>query len=405
MSITTSQNERVLSGMRPTGALHIGHYHGVLKNWLELQNTYESFFFVADWHALTTHYNKTEMFEDSVFEMVVDWLACGINPGSATLFVQSQIPEHAELYLLLSMITPQNWLERVPSYKDRQAHHDEKDLVSYGFLGYPLLQSADILMYKSNWVPVGEDQVAHVELTREIARRFNYIYGYETDFVAKAEEAISKIGQKNAKIYYNLRKKFQEKGDTKAYEVASELVKSLQNISNMDREYLAGYLEGECRIILPEPQVLLTSAPKVLGLDGEKMSKSSNNTVSLRETDENINKKIKSMQTDPARKRRNDPGDPKKCPVWTLHQIYTDNSVQEWVKQGCTSAGIGCVDCKQPLIEALKREITPIRERALEYSNDRKTILKVIAEGNEEARDIAHDTLEEVTQAMGLAYR
>ena len=391
--------------MRPTGALHIGHYHGVLKNWLELQNTYECFFFVADWHALTTHYDKTQAFEDDVFEMIVDWLACGINPGTSTLFIQSQIVEHAELYLLLSMVTPQSWLERVPSYKDKVMNAEEGESISHGFLGYPLLQSADILIYRSNLVPVGEDQVAHIELAREIARRFNYIYGREPGFVERAGKALDRIGKKNAQIYNELRKKFQEQGDTEAQKVAIELVKSLQSISNSDRQYLEGYLEGECKIILPEPRALLTQAPKVPGLDGEKMSKSYRNTLTLRASDEEIQRKIKAMQTDPARKKRTDPGDPEKCPVWQLHKIYTDEEVQQWVKQGCTTAGIGCVDCKKPLIESIQKEIAPIRERALEYSNDKRTIRKVIAEGNEAARSVAQDTLEEVNQVMNLAYR
>ncbi len=391
--------------MRPTGRLHLGHYHGVLKQWVELQLAHECFFFVADWHALTTHYEETHDISDNVIEMVIDWLACGVNPSSATLFIQSRVAEHAELHLLLSMVTPLGWLERVPSYKEQRNHLKDRDLMTYGFLGYPLLQSADILIYKSNLVPVGEDQVSHVELTREVARRFNYLYGRETDFEKKAEEAIDKIGKKNAAMYRKLRKDYRENGDTESFGVARALLDSQQNLSVGDRERLYGYLEGSGRILLPEPAALLAEAPKMPGLDGEKMSKSYGNTISLREPDRAIETKLRTMPTDPARVRRTDPGDPEKCPVWPLHHIYSTEDTRDWVQQGCRSAGIGCIECKQPLIDAVKAEVGPIRARAAEYAEDRRTVQKIITEGNEAARAVAHDTLDEVRKAMGVSYR
>jgi len=401
----SSQNPSVLSGMRPTGRLHLGHYHGVLKNWLKLQHEYDCYFFVADWHALTTEYDNVGDISESVWEMVIDWLAVGINPGSARLFIQSRVPEHAELHLLLSMITPLGWLERVPTYKDQQERLREKELDTYGFLGYPLLQSADILMYKAGLVPVGEDQVAHVELTREVARRFNHLYGREPEFEEKAVAAVKKMGKKNARLYAELRRRYQEQGDQEALETAQALLESQQNITMGDRERLFGYLEGSGRIILPEPQALLTPAAKMPGLDGQKMSKSYGNTIGLRESPEEVERKLRTMPTDPARVRRSDPGDPEKCPVWQLHQVYADENVKAWVQEGCTTAGIGCLECKQPVIDAIRNELQPIQKRAEEYAADRNLVRKVITEGCEAARDVARDTLSEVREAMGLNYR
>lgn len=398
-------NQRVLSGMRPTGQLHLGHYHGVLKNWLKLQNEYECFFFAADWHALTTDYENPQFIADSVWEMVIDWLAVGINPGSAKIFIQSRVPEHAELHLLLSMCTPLSWLERVPSYKDQQEKLSNKDLTTYGFLGYPLLQTADIIIYKANFVPVGEDQVSHVELSREIARRFNFLYGREPGFEEKAEAAAKKMGKKNSRLYHELRRSYQEQGDEAALEKARALIESQQNISIGDRERLVGYLEGGGRMIFPEPQALLTEAAKLPGLDGQKMSKSYSNTIALRENPSSIEKKIKTMPTDPARVRRSDPGDPDKCPVWGLHQVYSDGEVKDWAQQGCRSAGIGCLECKQPVLDAILNELKPIRERIREYEDDPETVRGVISDGCEAARDEARETLDEVRQAMGLSYR
>lgn len=403
--MTNSSNRRVLSGMRPTGALHLGHYHGVLKNWIELQHEYESFFFVADWHALTTEYEDPMIIGETVWNMVIDWLAAGINPGAAKLFIQSRVPEHAELHVLLSMITPLGWLERVPSYKEQQERLDSKDLSTYGFLGYPLLQTADILIYKARFVPVGEDQVAHVELAREIARRFNYLYGRDPGFEEKAEVAARKMGKKNARLYFDLRKRFQEKGDTTALDTAHALLDSQQSISISDKERLFGYLEGGGKAIFPEPQALLTPSSKMPGLDGQKMSKSYGNTIALRENPTSVEEKLRTMPTDPARVRRTDPGDPDKCPVWKFHEIYSNDEVKEWVKKGCTTAGIGCLECKQPLIDAVLAEQAPIRERAQEYLDDPETVQGIIAEGTEAARDVARETLDDVRQAIGLVYR
>jgi tryptophanyl-tRNA synthetase len=391
--------------MRPTGQLHLGHYHGVLKNWVRLQHEYECYFFVADWHALTTHYADPSVIGESTIGMVIDWLAAGVNPGSATLFIQSRVPEHAELHLLLSMVTPLGWLERVPTYKDQQEKLKELDLSTYGFLGYPLLQSADILIYRAGLVPVGEDQVAHVELTREVARRFNHFYGREPDFEARAEAAVRKMGKKNARLYNDLRRRFQERGDREALQVAHALLEAQQNISLGDRERLFGYLDGGGKEILPEPEALLTPAAKMPGLDGQKMSKSYANTISLRETPDAVEQKIRTMPTDPARVRRNDPGDPAKCPVWQLHQIYSDDARRAWASEGCTSAGIGCLDCKQPIIDAIQAELEPMRRQAAEYEADLGAVYGIISEGCEKARDQARQTLDEVRAVMGLTQR
>ena len=403
--MSATYDRRVLSGMRPTGMLHLGHYHGVLKNWLTLQHEYDCFFFVADWHALTTEYAAPEIIADSAYEMVVDWLAVGINPGEATLFVQSRIPEHAELCLLLSMMTPLGWLERVPTYKDQQEKLAEKDLSTYGFLGYPLLQAADILIYKAGQVPVGDDQVPHVELAREVARRFNHLYGREPGFQDKAEAAARKMGKKAAKLYFDLRKRYQEKGDAEALATARAFLESQHNIALTDRERLLGYLEGSGRTILPEPEPLLAPEARMPGLDGEKMSKSYGNTIGLREAPEVITQKLRTMPTDPARVRRQDPGEPEKCPVWKFHQVYSSAEVQSWVQVGCRGAGIGCLDCKQPVIDAVLAELAPIRERALDLERDTDAVRAIIADGCEAARDVARETMDEVREAMGLVYR
>ena len=399
-----SENKRILSGMRPSGMLHLGHYHGVLKNWVALQHEYECFFSVVDWHALTTMYDNPELIQEMSMEMVIDWLASGINPGSATLFIQSQVIEHAELHLLLSMMTPLGWLERVPTYKEQQEKLKEKDLQTYGFLGYPLLQAADILIYRAGHVPVGADQVPHIEMSREIARRFNYLYGREVGFEEKAEDAIIKLGKKNAKMYRNMRKAFQEQGDDEAVQKARALIDNHASISLGDKERLIGYLEGTGKQILPEPQALLTPHSKMPGLDGQKMSKSYNNTISLREAPEDVEKKISKMPTDPARVRLTDPGDPEKCPVWQLHQVYSDEEVKSWVVQGCTSASIGCLECKRPIIDGICTELKPIQERARSYKEQPDVVKAIIQEGNDKARTAARETMEEVREAMGLKY-
>jgi tryptophanyl-tRNA synthetase len=396
--------QKVLSGMRPTGSLHLGHYHGVLKNWIELQNAYPCLFFVADWHALTTQYDDPQGIEKATWEMVIDWLAAGVDATKATLFIQSQVPEHAELHLLLSMMTPLGWLERVPTYKDQQEKLSSKDLSTYGFLGYPLLQAADILIYRADQVPVGEDQVPHIEFSREIARRFNDLYGREPGFEENAKEAVKKLGSKNARNFEQLRKYFQQEGDATAVERGLALVAEAQSLSAADRERLAGYLRGTGKTILVEPGALLTAASKMPGLDGQKMSKSYNNTITLREDAASVTQKIRRMPTDPARVRRTDPGDPEKCPVWPLHQVYSDDACRDWVQKGCRSAGIGCLECKQPVIDGILAEQAPMRERAQAYLDDPALVRKIIADGNEKARTLAQETMRDVRQAMGLNY-
>jgi tryptophanyl-tRNA synthetase len=395
---------RVLSGMRPTGSLHLGHYHGVLKNWVRLQQEYECLFFVADWHALTTHYDEPGTIERHVWDMVIDWLAAGVDPAQSTLFIQSRVPEHAELHLLLSMITPLAWLERVPTYKDQQEKLSEKDLATYGFLGYPLLQGADILIYRANRVPVGEDQVPHVEFTREVARRFNHVFGRESGFEQKAEAAVKKLGARRARLYRQLRTRYLEHGDAGALASARALLEEPQNLTLGDRERLFGYIEGGGRMILSEPQALLTDAPRMPGLDGQKMSKSYDNTITLREDADSIARKVRTMPTDPARVKRSDPGDPEKCPVWQLHLVYSDEQRKAWVQQGCRSAGIGCLECKQPVIDAVLEEQKPMRARAEQYLDDPTQVRNIIADGCEKARKLAQDTLRDVRDAMGLSY-
>lgn len=335
--------------MRPTGRLHLGHYHGVLANWIRLQHDYPCLFFVADWHALTTAYDEPGTITQNAIDMVIDWLAAGVDPEKATVFVQSQVPEHAELHLLLSMMTPLSWLERVPTYKDQQEKLTHKDLTTYGFLGYPLLQAADILIYRADKVPVGEDQVPHIEFTREIARRFNFLYG------------------------------------------------------QTGRKLPDG--EPELKTILVEPGALLTEASKMPGLDGQKMSKSYGNTIALREDEESIRKKIKTMRTDPQRVRRTDAGDPEKCPVWEFHQIYSSEEVKSWVQQGCRSAGIGCIECKQPVIEGVLKEQEPMRERARRYEENPQLVKEILAAGREKASQLARQTMHDVRSAIGVEYR
>jgi len=391
--------------MRPSGELHLGNYHGALKNWVELQYKYECYFFIADIHALTTGYEDTSKLESNVWRMVVDWLAAGLNPAACTIFIQSRVPEHSELHLLLSMITPLSWLERVPTYKDQQEQLKDRDLATYGFLGYPLLQSADILLYKPQYVPVGEDQVAHVEITREVARRCNFLFGREVDFETKVEKALKNLGSRNATQYRELRRAYQEQGHQESLEKAHALLDASTRLTVADRERLLGYLEGTGRSILIEPDALLTATPKVPGLDGRKMSKSYGNTIGLREDPDTVAKKMRAMQTDPARVRRTDPGNPDVCPVWDLHKIYSDDATREWVQNGCRSAGIGCLECKKPLIDKVVAEITTIRNRAQEYEDNHDLVRGIIAEGCEKAREVARQTLDELRQSIGMNYR
>lgn len=404
MSGLLTTNKRVVSGMRVSGNLHLGHYHGVLKNWVQLQHQYECFFFLADWHGLTTRYDEPGFMQGVIWEMVIDWLACGIQPHACNLFIQSHVPEHAELHLLLSMITPLGWLERVPTYKDQQEKINDKDIATYGFLGYPLLQSADVLLYKAEYVPVGEDQVAHIELIREVARRFNHFYGKEPNFDALAQDAIKKMGKKNGALYSKLRKEFQEQGSYESLNTARALLETQHNLSLGDIERLLGYLDGEGKIILPEPHPLLTETSKLPGIDGQKMSKSYNNTIRLRDEPKVVEKKILTMPTDPARIKRTDPGEPTKCPVWQLHQVYSNEEVKDWVVKGCRTAGIGCVDCKRPVIDAIQTELAPIQENIKNFEEDMGYVKQTISEGNEAASTEARKTLSEIRTLMGLDY-
>lgn len=401
---SVESGQRVLSGMRPTGRLHLGHYHGVLKNWLELQHTHDCFFMVADWHALTTHFESPYDIEQNIWDMIIDWLAAGINPGSASLFVQSNVPEQAELHVLLSMITPQGWLERMPSFKEHLDASGELDGTSFGFLGYPLLQSADILAYRAGLVPVGADQIAHIELTRDIARRFNHLYGKDPGFELQAEAAIKKLGKKNAKLYRSLLKRYQEQGDDEALDTARALIKEQHNISLGDRERLFGYIEGGGKVILAEPSPVLSDDARLPGLDGHKMSKTVGNAIGLRDEPEQISTKIRTMQTDPKRVRLTDAGNPEDCPVWPLHQRYCSEDTRSWVRSGCQAASIGCIDCKNALAEAMIEEHAPIRERAVQYEEDPELVKRIISEGTERARDIAKSTLDEVKTSMGLSF-
>ena len=399
---------RVLSGMRPTGALHLGHYHGALKNWVKLQQTHDCFYFVADWHALTTHYENPEVIEQSVYEMVIDWLAAGLDPERSTIFIQSRLPEHAELFTLLAMGTPLGWLERVPTYKDQIEKLKDRDLATYGFLGYPLLQAADILIYKADFVPVGEDQASHVELTREVARRFNNLYGRARDFEAKIAAALAKLPRDDARYFEKQRKAYGETGAAEALARGEGIVRKaeagVQGWTAEDSELLLGHLKGSGRTILLEPAALHTEVPKLPGLDGAKMSKSYGNAVLMRDAPEVVAKKIRGMTTDPARVRRTDPGNPSHCPVWNFHQVYSSDETKAWAAQGCKSAGIGCLDCKQPVIDAIVAEQTPWRERAETYLANPKQVHWIVEMGTERARTVARQTMKDVRDAMGLSY-
>ena len=398
-----SFKERVLSGMRPTGALHLGHYHGALKNWVRLQSLHECYYFVADWHALTTHYENREVIEANVYEMVIDWLAAGIDPERCTIFLQSRIPEHAELFTLLAMGTPLGWLERVPTYKDQQEKLKDKDLTTYGFLGYPLLQAADILIYRAHYVPVGEDQASHVELTREVARRFNHLYGREPDADIKIQASLAKLPSDSAKRLEKTRKQYQENGDGSALVGALAYLAAAPELAAPDRERLAGYLKGTGKSVLTEPQVLLTEASRLPGLDGSKMSKSYNNAIAIREDRASLEQKVRRMPTDPARIKRSDVGEPERCPVWQFHQVYSDAETRQWVQTGCRKASIGCLECKQPIIDAMLTQQQPMLERAEAYIANPRRVREIVSAGTDRARLQAQATMVEVRAAMGLA--
>jgi tryptophanyl-tRNA synthetase len=399
---------RVLSGMRPTGAMHLGHYHGALKNWVKLQDEHDCFFFVADWHALTTHYEEREVMERYVYDMVTDWLAAGLDPDKCTIFIQSRLPEHAELFTLLAMGTPLGWLERVPTYKDQMEKLKDRDLATYGFLGYPLLQAADILIYKATYVPVGEDQSSHVELTREVARRFNSLYGRATNFDALVADALAKLSKDDARYFDKQRKAFGETGAAEALAKGEGLIARAASTAagwtSDDTELLQGHLKGSGKTILVEPLALHTEVLRLPGTDGTKMSKSYGNAVLMRDEPADVSRKIKGMVTDPARARRTDPGNPEKCPVWDFHKVYSDEATRRWVVQGCTTAGIGCLDCKQPVIDAIVAEQNPWRERASAYLADPKKVHWIVEMGTERARTVAKQTMRDVRGAMGLNY-
>lgn len=405
---------RVLSGMRPTGSMHLGHYLGALKNWVRLQDEHECFFFVADWHALTTHYDEREVIGQSVYEMVIDWLAAGLDPDKSTIFLQSRLPEHAELFTLLAMGTPLGWLERVPTYKDQMEKLKDRDLATYGFLGYPLLQAADILIYKATYVPVGEDQASHVELTREVARRFNHLYGRGAGFEGRVAAALAKFPKDDQRYYDRQRKAFGETGAHEAWAKGEALVRrnaaalsagtAPGGWSEMETELLLGHLKGSGRSVLVEPQALHTEVLKLPGLDGAKMSKSYGNAVLMRDDADTVSKKIRGMATDPARVRRTDPGDPAKCPVWDFHVAYSDESTKTWVQQGCKSAGIGCLECKQPVIDSIVTQQKPWRERAAALTAEPKKVHWIVENGTERARVVAKQTMKDVREAMGLDY-
>jgi tryptophanyl-tRNA synthetase len=393
--------------MRPTGALHLGHYHGALKNWVRLQDSHDCFYFVADWHALTTHYEDRAVIEKSVYEMVIDWLAAGLDPEKATIFIQSRLPEHAELFTLLAMGTPLGWLERMPTYKDQIEKLKDKDLATYGFLGYPLLQAADILIYKASHVPVGEDQAPHVEITREVARRFNHLYGRAPDHAAQVAAAVALLSKDDARYLEKQRKAYGQDGNTEALAKGEALVRKLQAAGTLDEgrtELLLGHLKGTGRSILTEPDVLLTETSKLPGLDGDKMAKSRNNSIAMRDDPAVVTQKLRGMKTDPARARRSDPGNPEHCPVWEFHKVYSDADTRAWVQQGCTSAGIGCLDCKQPVIDAILREQQPWRDRAEAYLANPKQVHWIVEMGTERARTVARQTMKDVREAMGLNY-
>jgi len=377
---------RILSGMRPTGKLHLGNYMGALYNWVKLQHEYECYFFIADYHALTTDYANTSKLKENIREVALDFLAAGLDPKLCAIFVQSKVPAHFELNDLLSMITPLSLLERVPTYKDQQEQLKEKDLATFGFLGYPLLQSADILIYQASYVPVGQDQVAHVELTREVARRFNQFFPGE--FYLSPDAAPWEMGA----IQEKARKLANDK--TKSVFSAHELYEAAKQTKK-----LTGF--GRCEV-LPEPQVLLTPSPKLPGTDGRKMSKSYGNTILLSDPEPVVRAKLKTMVTDPARIRREDPGNPDVCPVFDLHKVFSPIETQQNAREGCTTAGIGCIECKSWLADNLVRELAPIRERRTYFEQHPSELDAILEDGNARANVRANQTMREVRATVGL---
>jgi len=383
---SASQRPRVLSGMRPTGRLHLGNYMGALYNWVRLQHQYECYFFIADYHALTTDYADTSALKDNIREVALDFLAAGLDPKLCTIFIQSKVKAHFELNDLLGMITPVTWLERVPTYKDQQEQLREKDLATFGFLGYPLLQSADILVYQPSFVPVGQDQAAHVELTREVARRFNQFYPGDFFLASDAapwelpaiEEKARKLANDKTKTTFSPHQLLQAAHQTK--------LKSAFGVTE----------------VLPEPQVLLTPSPKLPGTDGRKMSKSYGNTILLADSEGEVRAKLKTMVTDPARIRRDDPGDPDVCPVFDLHKVFSTEATQQRVREGCTTAGIGCIECKGWLADAVVQELAPIQERRRYFEAHPDEVDAILADGSVRAAARAAITMGQVRRAVGL---
>jgi len=384
MPISANRRKRVLSGMRSTGKLHLGNYVGALQNWVKMQDQYECFFFVADWHALTTDYADTSRVKENSLEVLLDWLAAGLDPARCTMFIQSHVPQHAELHLLFSMITPLGWLERVPTYKEQRENIKDKDLGTYGFLGYPLLQAADILIYKGDFVPVGEDQVAHIELTREIARRFNFFYPKRGRVPALK---LSREEESRAVFDPNI-------------ELAGE---SLIHRHETTFAKLALDEGSQSEFVFPEPQPLLTPAAKLPGVDGRKMSKSYGNTIMLTDAEPVVRQKLKTMVTDPARVRRSDPGNPDVCPVGDLHKIFSNAETMAKVNEGCRSAGIGCIECKGWAADALVNILNPMQERRKKYEDKPRLAWDILEAGSAHSREVANATMAEVREAMGMS--
>ncbi|HTQ62070.1 MAG TPA: hypothetical protein VMI32_17730 [Candidatus Solibacter sp.] len=415
---THQAKKRVVSGMRPTGKLHIGHYFGALENWVRLQNdpTYDCFYFIADWHALTSDYADTSAVAQNTIEIMTDYLAAGLDPAESVIFQQSLVLEHAELHLLLSMVTPLSWLERVPTYKEALEQVKDKDLHNYGFLGYPCLQTADIVIYSQEgtplFVPVGEDQVSHVELSREIVRRFNLFNGFKfRDEFFALEEALAYVRAQEALGNIFLQEQAKEilakKGKLSSEEKATLGSVMRRRVLEMGVKNFVENLGPTLRLVdvtevLIEPGVMLTKTPRIPGLDGRKMSKSYGNAITLSETDDDIRKKTKVMVTDPARKRRTDPGNPDVCPVYDWHKLFSagEPGRLDWVRQGCTTAGIGCIECKAAMAENLIKWITPVRERRVKWENDPKGVVDMIHEGSKKARVEAKKTMERVREAV-----
>lgn len=394
--------ERVVSGMRPTESLHLGHYFGGLQQWLKLQAETQCMFFVADWHALTTHFDDAQSIEEKTWEMLFDWLAAGIDPSRATLFIQSHIPEHAELHLLLSMATPLSWLQELPSFQAQAAKLPQG--ASYGLLGSTCLQAADVMIYRASSVAVLAAQVDEVEMMCEIARRFNHLYGKEKDFEEKSQQAVKKLGSKRAKLYMELRAEYQEQGLDEALAQAKAVLDDAQNLSMIDRERLFGYLEGSRKLILVEPRGQILSASPMAGLDGQPMTHSLQNCIGLREGPQSVERKVRSMNIDPQRIQEHAPGNPANCTVWPMQRALASAEASEQIRKGCISGSLSCVECKRALCSTIAQVQEPIHERAQTYLDDPSLVRAIVADGCDSARKLAQETMRDVRDAMGLNY-